>query len=281
MANYSSSFSNSFSSKTFVTESIPGITDSFKQDINLSNIDFNKAANLKFNPIAFDPGLDLLGEGAQGWTFITAPEEINWDIANGAQRIDIFGTNSPPVVAGSRGMRDLTLGNALVEGFVRNVTVEGKIASLEKLLDYKLNASDGFVSVPVYQVWANEKAYGNGYYIIRDVKVKEAMRDLRGDATRAYVDVSFMEVPAYQVNSGRDLASKPAAAAKALALPDPKQTREAQQTAAKNSASAQANQGVGTAGKPAAGPGSATKKATASTITARDPRKDAPIVNRP
>jgi hypothetical protein len=256
MANYSSSFSNSFSSKTFVTESIPGITDSFKQDIDLSNIDFDKAANLKFNPIAFDPGLDLMGGGAaQGWTFITAPEDISWDIANGAQRIDIFGTNSPPVVAGSRGMRDLSLGNALVEGFVRNVTVEGKIQSLEKLMDYTLNASDGFVSVPVYQVWANEKAYGNGYYIIRDVKVKEAMRDLRGDATRAYVDISLMEVPAYQVNSGRDLASKPAAAAKALALPDPKQTRAAQQESVKNAASAQANQKVGTPANPKAGPG--------------------------
>jgi len=278
MANYSSAFSNSFSSRTFITESIPGVTDSFKKDINLSNIDFNKAANLKFNPIAFDPGLDLLGGGSQGWTFITAPEEISWDVANGAQRIDIFGTNSPPVVAGSRGMRDLTLGNALVEGFVRNVTVEGKIAALEDLLDYRLNASDGFVSVPVYQVWANEKAYGNGYYIIRDVKVKETMRDLRGDATRAYVDVSFMEVPAYQVNSGRDLASKTAAAAKALALPDPKQTRAAQQESAKNAATNQVDKGV----NPKSGPGSPSKeKAADSTIKGRDPRKDEAIVQRP
>jgi hypothetical protein len=175
-------------------------------------------------------------------------------------------------------MRDLTLGNALVEGFVRNVTVEGKIASLEKLLDYKLNASDGFVSVPVYQVWANEKAYGNGYYIIRDVRVKETMRDLRGDATRAYVDVSFMEVPAYQVNSGRDLASKPAAAAKALALPDPKQLRAAQQESAKNAAANQVDKGV----SPKAGPGAPSKdKAAASTITGRDPREDKRIAPPP
>lgn len=287
MANYSDAFSKSFASNTFITKSIPGITDSFKQDIDLSNIDFNKAADLKFNPVAFDPGLDLMGGGtAQGWTFIAAPEDISWDVANGAQRIDIFGTNSPPVVAGSRGMRDLNLGNALVEGFIRNVTVEGKIQSLEKLMDYTLNASDGFVSVPVYQVWANEKAYGNGYYIIRDVSVKEKMRDLRGDATRAYVDISFMEVPAYQVNSGRDLASKPAAAAKALALPDPKQTREAQQAATKNAAAAQANQKVGTAANPKAGPGTptvpkaATPAAAPATLKARNPTKDVPIVNR-
>jgi hypothetical protein len=277
MANYSSAFSNSFSSRTFITESIPGVTDSFKANINLSNIDFNKAADLKFNPIAFEPGLDLLGEGLQGWTFITAPEEVSWEVNNGAQRIDIFGTNNPPVVAGTHGMRDLTLGNALVEGFVRNVTVEGKIAALEDLLDYKLNASDGFVSVPVYQVWANEKAYGNGYYIIRDVRVKETMRDLRGDATRAYVDVSFMEVPAYQVNSGRDLASKTAAAAKALALPDPKQTRAAQQESAKNAAANQVDKGV----NPKSGPGAPSKeKAADSTLTPLDPRTDRPIVRR-
>lgn len=143
------------------------------------------------------------------WSFITAPEDVSWDVANAANRVDMFGTNNPPVVAGSRGMRDLTLGNALVEGFVRGVSLEGKIAALENLMNYRLNSSDGFVSVPVYQVWASEKSYGGSqaYYIIKDVKVKETMRDLKGNATRAYVDISLMQVPAYQVNSGRDQAS--------------------------------------------------------------------------
>jgi hypothetical protein len=128
-------------------------------------------------------------------------------------------------------MRDLTLGNALVEGFIRNVTVENKISALENLLNYNLNASDGFVSVPVYQVWANQKAYGNsGYFILKDVRVKESMRDLTGYATRATVDVSLIEVPEYQVNSGRDLASQTASAAKA-ALIDPKITRGQRQAA--------------------------------------------------
>jgi hypothetical protein len=106
-------------------------------------------------------------------------------------------------------MRDLTLSNSLVEGFIRNVTVEAKVAALEKLMEYSLNSSDGFVSVPVYQVWASNKSYAGptGYFIIRDVKVKETMRDLTGNSTRAYVDVSLMQVPAYQVNSGRDQAS--------------------------------------------------------------------------
>lgn len=151
------------------------------------------------------------------WSFITAPEDVSWDIANNASRVDIFGTNNPPVVAGSRGMRDLTLSNALVEGFVRGVSLEGKVAALENLMNYGLNSSEGFVSVPVYQVWASEKSYGGpkAYYIIKDVKVKEAMRDLKGNVTRAYVDVSLMQVPEYQVNSGRDAASKATAGAKA------------------------------------------------------------------
>lgn len=217
MIDYKKAFSPSFASKTFTKEPIPGIDYSFGSKLNLSNINFSKVNSLAFNPLAFQSGVDFLGGSRSGgWTFITAPEDISWDVGNQANRIDIFGTNNPPVVAGSRGMRDLTLGNALVEGFVRNVTVEDKIAALEDLMNYKINQSDGFVNVPVYQIWANEKVYGNGYFIIRDIKVKESMRDLRGDATRAYVDISLMEVPEYQVNSGRDLASQPAAAAKSI-----------------------------------------------------------------
>ena len=205
--NYSKAFSPSFGQNTFVTSDIPGVTDT-AQKLNLSNINFNKLNDIKFNPIAFDPSLNLLDTG---WSFITAPKNISWDIANQATRIDIFGTNSPPVVAGSRGMRDLSLSESLVEGFVRGVTVEGKIAALEKLMNYKLNQTDGFVSVPVYQVTANDKVYGNGFFIIKDVKIKEEMRDTKGATTRAYVDISLMEVPEYQVNSGRDQASQVAA----------------------------------------------------------------------
>jgi hypothetical protein len=210
MADYSKAFSPSFGQNTFTTKEIPGITDSAKK-IDVSSINFKKVNDIQFNPIAFDPNLNILEDA--GWSFITAPEEISWDVSNQANRVDIFGTNNPPVVAGSRGMRDLTLGNSLVEGFIRGVNVEGKIAALEKLMNYKLNQTDGFVSVPVYQVTANDKIYGNGYFIIKDIKIKETMRDLRGDATRAYVDISLMEVPEYQVNSGRDQASQVAASA--------------------------------------------------------------------
>jgi hypothetical protein len=187
-----------------------------------------------------------------GWTFICAPEDISWDLANASTRIDIFGTNNPPVVAGTKGMRDLSISNALVEGFSRGVTIEGKIRALENLMKYGANATDGFVSVPVYQFWANKKGYGSsetegGYFIIKDVRVKEELRDLKGDATRARVDISLVQVPAYQVNSGRDQASKVTTGAKSK-LVDQAQAN-AQQTSGSKTVKEQANQK-----KPGGGP---------------------------
>jgi hypothetical protein len=234
MTNYSAAFKPSFGSQVFSNES----------GASLKNFDFGQNVNPQFTG-GF--GVDTAGQfnsvadaltgtgalaGGGGWSFITAPEDISWDVTNQASRIDIFGTNNPPVVAGSRGMRDLSLGNSLVEGFVRGVTVEGKIAALENLMNYTLNQTDGFVSVPVYQVTANDKIYGNGYFIIRDVKVKEKMRDLKGNATRAYVDISLMEVPEYQVNTGRDQASKVAASATSVLSSRSKDGTTAQQQAA-------------------------------------------------
>lgn len=269
MIDYKKAFSPSFASKTFTTETIPGINYSFGSKLNLSNIDFNKVNSLSFNPLAFQLGLDFLGgSSGGGWTFITAPEDISWDLANNAQRVDIFGTNNPPVVAGSRGMRDLTLGNALVEGFVRGKQVEAKIEALEKLMNYRLNNTEGFVSVPVYQVWANEKSYGGSeaYYIIKDIKVKETMRDLTGNATRAFVDISLMQVPAYQVNSGRDQASQATAGVKSgLIAKIDKVNANGNKVSSTKAASDLANQGVG-ATKSRSGASSPSQKPATSTL---------------
>lgn len=207
--------------------------------------------------------------GGGGWTFICAPEDVSWSVANAASRIDIFGTNNPPVVAGTKGMRDLNLGNALVEGFTRKVTIEGKIAALEKLTEYSLNSTDGFVSVPVYQVWANAKSYGGpqAFFIIKDINVKETMRDLQGNATRAYVDISLMQVPAYQVNSGRDQAGKVTAGGAAL-----QQSVAAQANAAVTGATGAAATAAGA--KPSSGPGAGGPAAPAkpgSTVTSALP----------
>lgn len=206
----SPSFQQSLTSEITAT-AVPGITDVANLGVDIDT-EFGIDDLGQFSAT----GEALTGLGAlnssqdPAWTFITAPEDISWSVVNNSSRVDIFGTNNTPVVAGSRGMVDLDLSNALVEGFVRNINVEGKIVALEKLMEYKLNASDGFVSVPVYWVTANEKKYGGyngGYFIIKDVQVKETMRDLSGNTTRAYVDVSFTQVPYYQVNTGRDQAS--------------------------------------------------------------------------
>jgi len=205
--------------------------------------------SLVFKPETYDGSFSPEDLGVHnvtpgGWTFTTAPESVDWSINAKVGRVDIFGTNRPPVVSGTKGMRDLSLSNSLIEGFSRNKTVEFKIQQLEELMNYSLNTKAGYVNVPVYQVKANDKAYGNldgGYFVLSDVSVKEKMRDLRGNTTRAYVDVKFIQVPSYQVDSGRDQASS------------------AINTGVR-SASAQANQGVGIT-VPSSGPNSVGAKA--------------------
>lgn len=153
------------------------------------------------------------------WTFICAPSDISWETSVSVNRLEIFGSNSPPVVSGSRGMRELTLSNAIVEGFNRNVTVEKKIIDLENLTKLSLDGNGGNVIVPVYNVCAGNKKYGggdDGIFVIKDVKVKEELRDLGGNTTRAIVDISFSQVPKYQVTRQRDLASQAAAGAKSV-----------------------------------------------------------------
>jgi hypothetical protein len=208
-----------------------------------------------------------------GWTFITAPKDISWNIANASNRVEIFGTNNPPVTAGTKGMRELTLNDSLVEGFVRKVTVEGKIIALEELLKYTLNKGDGFVSIPVYEIWANSKSYGGssgsaGYFIFKDIKVNEKLRDLKGNTTRATVDVSFMQVPAYQVNTGRDQATAITAGRESKLLP-----REAPKSAG-NAAARAANGGVNAGNR--AGPSSAQPNGTGGQAK---PRVNDPSLN--
>ena len=232
----------------------------------------------RFAGINLPPGVDKLfgvspssntSEGSpsqgqdQSWTFITAPKNISWNTQNQSSRVPMFGTNNPPVVAGTRGMRDLDANECLVEGFIRNKVVEDKVRALEDLMSYKLNGSDGFVSVPVYQFWAQQKNYGGtkekqtGYFIIKDVRVKEEMRDLQGKATRAMVDISFTEVPEYQVNSGRDIASQTTGGAKST-LANQSQTQTA-------GVKGQANQGVTAAAGTKAGAGAGGATAAAQT----------------
>jgi hypothetical protein len=153
------------------------------------------------------PKISRVGEGSQEdeqrvWKFICSPRDVSWDTSISVNRVEIFGNNTPPVTVGSRGMRELTLSNSIVEGFSRGVTVERKIIDLENLTKFTLN--NGKFSVPVFHVLAGNKKYGEGegeggFFVIKDIKVKEEMRDRKGNTTRAIVDISFSQVPSYQV----------------------------------------------------------------------------------
>jgi len=148
-----------------------------------------------------------------GWSFICSPEDISWETSAQADRVPIFGANQAPVIGGVRGMRELTLNGALVEGFSLGKTVEDKILALEELLTMTISRDKRYLQIPVYRVTANSKVYGaglqeGGFFVIKSIKVQEKMRDLDGKTTRAIVDVSLTQVPSYQVESGRDIASK-------------------------------------------------------------------------
>lgn len=180
-----------------------GTPEQFAQLYNLAPLGANLGGD-------FSSYVNFAAPNPGGWTFICAPQDVGWETNAQVSRVDIFGTNTPPIISGTKGMRNLNLSSAIVEGFSRGKAVEDKIIQLEKLMDFSLS-DKGFVNVPVYYVTANNKKYGDadgGYFIIKDIKVKEAMRDLSGRATRAVADISFVQVPKYQVDTGIDQASK-------------------------------------------------------------------------
>ena len=212
----------------------------------------------------YDPTAAILAswsgvQDPQGWTFITTPDDISWSQNADVTPIKIFGTNQVPVTVGSKGMRELSLNNAMVGGFTRGVQVEDKVAALEALMNFSLasNNGGGYVKVPVYQVTANDKVYGSGqggvdggYFVIKDIKVKETIRDFSGLSTRAFVDVSLTQVPPYQVNSGVDQANKSVSGAKSILTET--NDASAKLTAAQQAANAVADQNAAALPAPAA-----------------------------
>lgn len=139
----------------------------------------------------------------KSWYFITAPQDVSWSKEGKISTASTYGTNSPYVLYGSTGLRKLTLSNAMLEGFSDRKTVEANIVALETCMNMVIQ--NGYTAPYCWKAYSGGKSYGT--FIITGVKVKEVMRDLRGYATRAYVDIDLQQVPDYQVNSGRDLAS--------------------------------------------------------------------------
>jgi hypothetical protein len=140
----------------------------------------------------------------KSWYFVTAPQDINWSKESRVGTADTYGTNTPYVLYGSTSLRKLTLSNAMLEGFSDRKTVEANIVALETAMNMVIQ--NGYTAPYCWKVYSGGKNYGT--FVITSVKVKEVMRDLRGFATRAFVDIELQQVPDYQVNSGRDLASK-------------------------------------------------------------------------
>ena len=146
--------------------------------------------------------------GPSSFTFITAPQDISYNRKADVKIVSMFGTNAPPVTVGQVGMKKLTLSNALMEGFTVGKQVQKPIDELLNMMQVTL--SKGFVNVPVYSVFANERSYSSttGGWIIESVNVKEEIRDIKGYLTRAIVDVELQEVGAYQIDKGVDQANK-------------------------------------------------------------------------
>ena len=147
---------------------------------------------------------DTLADIPKSWYFITAPQDVSWSKEGKVTSAETYGTNTPYVLYGSTSLRKLTLGNVMLEGFSDRKTVEANIVALETCMNMVIQA--GYTAPYCWKVYSGGKSYGT--FVIAGVKVKEMMRDLRGFATRAVVDIDLQQVPDYQVNSGRDLASK-------------------------------------------------------------------------
>jgi hypothetical protein len=172
-------------------------------DDSLRNANFGTSTNIP------DFAGDLLSNSASGgnaaaFTFITAPQEVQYSQGAQVEQVSMFGTNNPPLTVGSLNAGELSLGSAMMEGFTLGKQVQQPLMDLLAMQEVSLDSQNGFVNVNVWSVQANERSYG--MYVIENVDIQEEMRDMTGRTTRAMVNVKFREVAAYQVNTGRDQA---------------------------------------------------------------------------
>merc|ERR1712178_275610 len=121
------------------------------------------------------------------WKFITAPKDISWSKDGNVSSSDVYGTNQPFQIYAFTSLRKLSLSDCLVEGFTENRRVEEHILDLEKLMKVQINQDSGFASPYIWKLTAGPKLYG--FFLITSLNIKEEQRE-------------------FQVNNGRDLASK-------------------------------------------------------------------------
>ena len=139
------------------------------------------------------------------WYFITPPQSVNWEKNSKTSVIETYGTNNPYLNYGSTSLRQLSLSDAMLEGFSDGKEVEGNVRQLEACMQMIIDEGTGFTSPYCWHVFAADKSYGT--YIIESVSVEEQMRDMTGRATRATVSLNLQEVSSYQVTSGTDITS--------------------------------------------------------------------------
>ena len=142
----------------------------------------------------------------QEYYFITPPQDVSWNRGAQASELKAYGTNTPFLNYGMTKMRKLQLGNAMIEGFSDGKEVEIDVTNLEACMKMQLDSGSGYAAPYCWFVFAGQKSYG--VFIVTQVRIKEAMRDAQGKATRAFADVTLQEVPSYQVSQGNDITSQ-------------------------------------------------------------------------
>ena len=203
------------------------------------------------------------------WYFITAPQDVSWKKASVTKEVATYGTNNPYLNYGTTKLRKLTLGNAMVEGFSNAMQVEDNIVQLEACMRMIIEEETGYASPYCWQAFAGNKSYGT--FIITSVSVREEMRDMSGNATRAFVDIDLQEVPAYQVSSGTDITSTAAVGGFDPAF----EQQAASQAAKQDAAVAKAQSGGGSGGGPAGNTGAGSTDSESfdqTTSLSEDPR---------
>ena len=175
------------------------------------------------------------------WYFITAPQDVSWRKDSVTKEVATYGTNNPYLNYGTTKLRKLTLGNAMVEGFSNAMQVEDNIIQLEACMRMIIEEGTGYASPYCWEAYAGNKSYGT--FIITSVSVREELRDMSGNATRAFVDIELQEVPAYQVSSGTDITSTATVGGF-----DPAVQQQAKSEAAGQDAAVASAQGAGAGG---------------------------------
>ena len=153
---------------------------------------------------ALEFSLVRVGDASIVWKFICAPTSVKWAKTGETSTVAAYGTNQPVLVYSSTSLRQLSLTDVIVEGFIYKKQILDLIKDLENMMNMVADADEGFTSPYIWSLKAGASSYG--LYIITALDVEETLRDAKGRATRATIGIQFQEVGNFQIDNGRDLA---------------------------------------------------------------------------